>query len=591
MAPPACLAARRAGRTPLRSPPTIRRRDARIGDGWPADVPPLLRRIYAGRDAHDLETARPRLAGLHAPEGLSNIELASGLLADAIAHNARILVVGDFDCDGATACAVAVRGLRMLGARDVVHAVPHRIVHGYGLSPALVDALAPLQPGLLVTVDHGIACHAGIAAARERGWQVLVTDHHLPGDRLPSADAIVNPNLPGDPFPSKVLAGVGVIFYVLLALRARLRAQGAFDGPAPDLSVLLDLVAVGTVADLVPLDANNRALVAAGLRRLRSGQANPGLLALVEVSGREATRLTASDIGFAIGPRLNAAGRLEDMAIGIECLLTDDPAQARELARTLHDINAERRTVQQAMLDDAEAVVARLPAVASDSAGVCLHDPDWHPGVVGLVASKMKDALHRPVVAFAPAEPGSAQLRGSARSIPGLHIRDVLAAVDTAHPGLIERFGGHAMAAGLSLQAERYDAFVDAFRMQVTAMLDPALLRAEIVTDGALDPREFDIAHAIHLRDAGPWGQAFPEPVFDGEFTVVDWRIVGTRHLKLTLRLDGRAQPLSAIHFGGWRNVAPASRERLVYRLAPDDYRGGDAVQLVVEHREACVAG
>ncbi|MDC7807267.1 single-stranded-DNA-specific exonuclease RecJ [Luteimonas sp BLCC-B24] len=572
----------------MRPSPTIRRRDVRIGDGWPDHVPPLLRRIYAGRDAHDLDAARPRLAGLHPPEGLSNIGAASALLADAIARDARILVVGDFDCDGATACAVAVRGLRMLGARDVVHAVPHRILHGYGLSPSLVDALAPLEPALLVTVDHGIACHAGIAAARARGWPVLVTDHHLPGERLPAADAIVNPNLPGDPFPSKVLAGVGVIFYVLLALRARLRAQGAFEGPGPELSVLLDLVAVGTVADLVPLDANNRALVAAGLRRLRSGQANPGLLALAEVSGRDPARLTASDIGFAIGPRLNAAGRLEDMAIGIECLLTDDPAQARELARVLHEINAERRAVQQAMLDDAEAVVARLPPVSSDSAGVCLHDPDWHPGVVGLVASKMKDALHRPVVAFAPAEPGSAQLRGSARSIPGLHIRDVLAAVDTAQPGLIERFGGHAMAAGLTLPAERYEAFTEAFRAQVAAMLDPALLRAEIVTDGALDPREFDIVHALHLRDAGPWGQAFPEPVFDGEFAVVDWRIVGARHLKLTLRLDGCPQPLSAIHFGGWREVAPAARERLVYRLAPDEYRGGDAVQLVVEHREAC---
>lgn len=575
----------------MRPPPTIRRRDVRVGEGWPDHVPPLLRRIYAGRDAHDLDTARPRLAGLHAPEGLSNIDIASELLADAIARDARILVVGDFDCDGATACAVAVRGLRMLGARDVVHAVPHRIVHGYGLSPALVEALSPLEPALLLTVDHGIACHAGIAAARDRGWQVLVTDHHLPGERLPAANAIVNPNLPGDTFPSKVLAGVGVIFYVLLALRARLRAEGAFEGPVPDLSTLLDLVAVGTVADLVPLDANNRALVAAGLRRLRSGQGNPGLLALAEVSGREAARLTASDIGFAIGPRLNAAGRLEDMAIGIECLLTDDPVRARELARVLHDINAERRAVQQAMLEDAEALVARLPAVSSDSAGVCLHDPEWHPGVVGLVASKMKDALHRPVVAFAPAEPGSAQLRGSARSIPGLHIRDVLAAVDTAHPGLIDRFGGHAMAAGLSLSAAHHDAFADAFRTQVAAMLDPALLRAEILTDGALDPREFDITHALHLRDAGPWGQAFPEPVFDGEFAIVDWRIVGARHLKLSLRLDGCPHPLSAIHFGGWRNVAPAARERLVYRLAPDDYRGGDAVQLVVEHREACAPG
>lgn len=570
--------------------PRIRRREAVVGADWPAHVPPLLRRVFAARGASDLDTAQPRLSGLLSPAGLSNIDAATEMLAEAIARDARILVVGDFDCDGATACAVAVRGLRLLGARDVVHAVPHRIAHGYGLSPALVESLAPLAPALLVTVDHGIACHAGIAAAKARGWQVLVTDHHLPGDTLPPADAIVNPNLPGDAFPSKALAGVGVIFYVLLALRSRLRAAGALDGAGPDLAVLLDLVAVGTVADLVPLDTNNRALVAAGLRRLRAGQACHGLLALAEVSGRQLARLTAGDIGFALGPRLNAAGRLEDMAIGIECLLSDDPAQARELAGTLHGINAERRAVQEAMLDDAQAALASLAPVDPGSAGICLYDPDWHPGVVGLVASKMKDALHRSVVAFAPAEPGSDQLRGSARSIAGLHIRDVLAAVDSAHPGLIERFGGHAMAAGLSMHSSRLAAFAEAFRAQVAAVLDPALLAAEIVTDGALDPHEFDIVHARQLRDGGPWGQAFPEPVFDGEFTVIDWRIVGTRHLKLSLQPDGRGPPLSAIHFGGWRDVAPASRERVVYRLAPDDYRGGDAVQLLVEHRQALVS-
>ncbi|MEN5061602.1 single-stranded-DNA-specific exonuclease RecJ [Luteimonas sp. TWI1416] len=569
-----------------RPPPTIRRRDSAPGGDWPETVPALLRRIYAARGAHDLQAAQPRLAGLLPPDALSNIDAAAALLADAIAQGRRILVVGDFDCDGATACAVAVRGLRMLGARNVVHAVPNRIVHGYGLSPGLVDALAPLAPALLVTVDHGIACHAGVAAAKARGWQVLVTDHHLPGEALPPADAIVNPNLPGDRFQSKALAGVGVIFYVLLALRRCLREVGAFAGAAPDLSSLLDLVAVGTVADLVPLDVNNRALVAAGLRRLRNGQGCPGLQALIDVSGRQAARLTTGDIGFGVAPRINAAGRLEDMAIGIECLLTDDAAQAHTLAATLHAINAERRAVQQSMLDDAEAAVASRPPVDPATIGVCLHDPQWHPGVVGLVASKMKDALHRPVIAFAPAEPGGDQLRGSARSIPGLHIRDVLAAVDVAQPGLIERFGGHAMAAGLSLRLEALPAFERAFGQAVAGMLDPALLRAEIVTDGALGPGEFDIVHAAHLRDAGPWGQGFPEPLFDGEFAVVDWRVVGGRHLKLSLRLDGRPATVDAIHFGAWREVAPAPRERIVYRLAPDDYRGGDAVQLLVEHRE-----
>ncbi len=568
-----------------REAPVIRRRDAAIADGWPSTVPPLLRRIYASRGAHDLASAQPRLAQLLPPDGLSNMAAATDLLAGAIVRGERILVVGDFDCDGATACAVAVRGLRMLGAVDVVHAVPNRVTHGYGLSPALVDSLAHLAPSLLVTVDHGIACHAGIAAAKTLGWQVLVTDHHLPGEALPPADAIVNPNLPGDTFPSKVLAGVGVIFYVLMALRARLRGQGDARAAAADLGSLLDLVAVGTVADLVPLDANNRALVSAGLRRLRARRGCAGLHALVEIAGREAARLTAADIGFALGPRINAAGRLEDMAIGIECLLSDDAAHARELADTLHQINAERRAVQQSMLDDAEAALARTTPVEAAGAGVCLFDPDWHPGVVGLVASKMKDALHRPVIAFAPAEPDSDQLRGSARSIPGLHIRDVLAAVDVAHPQLIERFGGHAMAAGLTLRRDHLDAFTAAFGAAVDRLLDPALLRAEILTDGALQAEEFDIVHAAHLRDAGPWGQGFPEPQFDGEFAVVDWRVVGTRHLKLTLRLDGHPKPLSAIHFGGWRDVAPAAREHVVYRLAPDDYRGGDAVQLVVEHR------
>ncbi|MEF3081455.1 single-stranded-DNA-specific exonuclease RecJ [Luteimonas sp. SMYT11W] len=564
----------------------MRRREAAVGEDWPSTVPSLLRRIYAARGAHDLDAAQPKLAGLLPPDALSNIDVATELLADAIRKGERILVVGDFDCDGATACAVAVRGLRMLGARDIVHAVPNRITHGYGLSPALVESLAPLAPSLLVTVDHGIACHAGIAAAKALGWRVLVTDHHLPGIELPPADAIVNPNLPGDTFPSKMLAGVGVIFYVLMALRARLRGQGDARAAEADLGSLLDLVAVGTVADLVPLDANNRALVSAGLRRLRARRGCAGLNALIEVAGRDAARLTAADIGFAVGPRINAAGRLEDMAIGIECLLSDDGAHARDLAATLHQINAERRAVQQSMLDDAEAAVAGQPPVDPASAGVCLFDADWHPGVVGLVASKMKDALHRPVIAFAPAEPDSDQLRGSARSIPGLHIRDVLAAVDAAHPGLIERFGGHAMAAGLTLQRDRLDAFTEAFRATVEQMLDPALLRAEILTDGALRGDEFDIVHAAHLRDAGPWGQGFPEPQFDGEFAVVDWRVVGARHLKLTLRLDGHPKPLSAIHFGGWREIAPSARERIVYRLAPDDYRGGDAVQLVVEHRE-----
>lgn len=565
----------------------IHRRGGDIGDAWPAHIPSLLRRIYSARGARDEASARPRLANLLPPDGLLDIDVATAMLADGIANERHILVVGDFDCDGATACAVAVRGLRMLGATRVSHAVPNRMVHGYGLSTALVAELAALKPDLLLTVDHGIACHAGIAAAKAQGWQVLVTDHHLPGDALPIADAIVNPNRRGDPFASKMLAGVGVIFYVLLALRQRLRASGKACGDA-DLTTLLDLVAVGTVADLVPLDANNRALVSAGLRRLRAGQGCAGLRGLIDVSRRDAATLSTADIGFAVAPRINAAGRLEDMALGIECLLTDDPHTARELAQALDAINTERRAVQEQMVDDADLALASLPdALETSRATHCLHHDDWHPGVIGLVASKLKERLHRPVVAFAPAEPGSDMMRGSARSIPGFHIRDALAVVDALHPGLIERFGGHAMAAGMTLRRDHLDAFEAAFAKAAAVMLDPAVLSDILDSDGELRGEEFTIGTAIALRDGGPWGQGFPEPLFDGIFDVLSWRPVGTRHLKLELGVDGRR--LSAIHFGGWTGTPPPYRARIAYRLESDDYRGGDAIQLVVVHRE--VAG
>lgn len=555
---------------------------------WPAHVPPLLQRVYAMRGIDDPQQAQPRLGNLLPPRSLDGIPGAVGLLANAIAERRRILVVGDFDCDGATAVAVAMRGLRMLGAENLGYAVPDRMTHGYGLSPLLVEELAARKPDLLLTVDHGIACHAGIRAAKAHGWQVLVTDHHLPGKTLPPADAIVNPNLPGDAFASKALAGVGVIFYVLLALRGYLRDSGRLE-TVPDLSRLLDLVAVGTVADLVPLDANNRALVSAGLRRLRAGQGCAGLRTLIEVSGRQASRLSAGDIGFAVAPRINAAGRLEDMAIGIECLLTDDEAQARELAGILNGINAERRGLQAGMTEEAERALAATGSSAGEetAAAICLFDPDWHPGVIGLVASKLKEKAHRPVIAFAPSEPGSTLLRGSARSIPGFHIRDALAAVDSHHPGLLDKFGGHAMAAGLSIGAANLATFQQAFAEHAEAALTADMLQSVIESDGELQPHEFDHVHACALRDGGPWGQGFPEPLFDGEFDVVDWRVVGQRHLKLTLRLQGRREPLGAIHFGGWNDAAPASRVHLAYRLMPDDYRGGQAIQLVVEHLRA----
>ena len=564
----------------------IRRREPGPPGDWPERYPELLRRLYAARGAAGPEQAQPRLADLPSPDAMPGIEAAIALLEDAIASDRRIVVVADFDCDGATACATGVRGLRVLGARNVAYAVPNRAVHGYGLTPALVAELVGLEPELLVTVDHGIACHAGIAAARARGWDVLVTDHHLPGETLPDANAIVNPALPGHDFGSRALAGVGVLFYLLLALRKKLREAGRLPSPEPDLSALLDLVAVGTVADLVPLDACNRALASAGLRRLRTGKGNPGLNALAQVAGRELATLTATDIGFGIAPRINAAGRLEDMTVGIECLLCDDPVRALELATALDAINRERRALQQHTTDEAEAAFAGLsndwdsPPVA-----LSLFDPEWHAGVVGLVASKLAQRAHRPAVVFAPAQPGSDELRGSARSIPGLHIRDVLAAVDAARPGLIERFGGHAMAAGLTLQSSKLAAFETALREAVAAMLDPAVLQAELWTDGELEPSQFDRATADLLRDGGPWGQGWPEPLFDGTFDVLAWRVVGERHLKLELGHDGRR--LNAIHFGGWDGAEPPRRVRIAYRLQADDWRGGDAVQLVVEHREA----
>lgn len=548
---------------------------------WPAHWPPLLRRVHAARGSHGGGDAMPRLSSLPPPDGMRGLEQGVAVLREAIRHDRHIVVTADFDCDGATACAVAVRGLRMLGARRVSYAVPDRVVHGYGLTPALVADIAPLQPDLLLTVDHGIACHAGIDAARARGWRVVVTDHHLPGDTLPNADALIDPNQPGDAFASKALAGVGVLFYLLLALRAAARAAGEPGGDA-DLATLLDLVAVGTVADMVPLDAANRALVGAGLRRIREGRACAGLQALMAVAGREPSRLTTADIGFGIAPRINAAGRLEDMRVGIECLLTDDPTQAQDLAASLHAINAARRELQDDMVD---AAIASVDAAAGATAlAPCLFREDWHAGVVGLVASKLKEKLHRPVLAFAPSGNGDGLLRGSARSIAGFHMRDAIALVDAREPGLVARFGGHAMAAGLTLAEDALARFAAAIE-QVAAELGVAgLLQPAIDSDGSLPADALDIAHAIALRDGGAWGQGYPEPAFDDDFALVDFKQVGERHLRLRVRREGRT--LTAMHFSGWDGTPPPANLRLVYRLTPDDWRGGDAVQLIVLHRQ-----
>jgi single-stranded-DNA-specific exonuclease len=576
-------------------PPRILRRQVpELGD-WPEHVPGVLRRIYAARGVLSHAESELRLVDLLPPDTLGGIEAASTLLADAIRSDRRIVIVGDFDCDGATGTAVGVRGLRLLGTRNVDYQVPHRVRHGYGLSPALVDAMLPLRPELVVTVDNGIACHAGVAAARALGWQVLITDHHLPGAELPDANAIVNPNCTGDGFPSKALAGVGVLFYLLLATRRMLRGQGWFDdarfaGAVPDLSTLLDLVAVGTVADMVALDANNRRMVAAGLQRMRRGQCQPGLRALAEVAGRRIEQITTSDIGFAIGPRLNAAGRLEDMALGIECLLADDATRALELAQVLDGINAERRGLQQVMVEDADELMQR--ATDPDANAICVFDESWHPGVIGLVASKLKDRLHRPVIAFAPAgfngdDHDNDDLRGSARSIAGFHIRDALVAVDAAQPGMITRFGGHAMAAGLSLPRSHLAGFTAAFVAHAGATLDPALLQQDVLSDGPLVASEISRDTAQALRMAGPWGQGFAEPVFDGEFDVLDWRLVGQKHLKLKLRAHGADTILNAIQFGGWSDSPAPQRVHVAYQLDLDDYRDRNGVQLLVRHLEA----
>lgn len=569
--------------------PVLRRRPPVRTDGWGDAVHPVVARVLAARGLDGPEAARLSLRGLLDPARLGGMDAAVDLLLQALDQGWHVRVVGDFDCDGATGTAVAVRGLRRLGAAQVDFDVPHRMRHGYGLSPALVEAWTPPLPQLVLTVDNGISSHAGVRAARARGMRVLVTDHHLPGAELPEADAIVNPNLPGDGFPSKHLAGVGVVFYLLLALRARLRACGRLAaGAEPELADLLDLVALGTVADLVPLDRNNRILVAAGLARMRQGRLCPGLRALVEVSGRELARLGAADLGFALGPRINAAGRLEDMRLGIRCLLTEDPREAQEAALCLNAINAERRERQQAMLEDAEAALeAQDGRIVQGEVGVSLFSPDWHAGVVGLVASRMKERLHRPVVAFAPADEAGegAWLRGSARSIEGFHLRDALADVAAREPGLIERFGGHAMAAGLTLQRERLPRFAEVFDACARSRVDAAMLRAEVLSDGELGPGEIQRELAEALIAAGPWGQGFPEPLFDGEFEVLDWRVVGERHLQMTLRQPGHAQPLRAIEFGGWDGVPPPARVLLAYQLGLDDFRDRRGVQMLVRHR------
>ncbi|HEY4128193.1 MAG TPA: single-stranded-DNA-specific exonuclease RecJ [Gammaproteobacteria bacterium] len=557
----------------------------------PDTLHPLLRRLYAARGIVDATALDLALAALADYRQLGGMDAAVAMLAKALAGQQRILVVGDFDADGATSTALLVRVLRRFGAEHVDYLVPNRFEYGYGLTPEIVVLAAERKPDLIITVDNGISSHAGVTEARSRGIKVLVTDHHLPGATLPEADAILNPNLPGDAFPSKSLAGVGVVFYLLAALRANLNDSGWFtqrDFVAPNLAEYLDIVALGTVADMVSLDHNNRVLVTEGLRRIRAGRCIPAIRALMQIGKRDLKRAAASDLGFAVGPRLNAAGRLTDMSLGIECLLTDDEVRAHELAAKLDELNHERRDIEAKMQQEALAVLAHLDFNADDPSlpmALSLFNEDWHQGVVGLVASKVKDRMNRPVIAFARADDGS--YKGSARSVKSMHVRDALEAISTRHPGLITKFGGHAMAAGLTLEAGRFEAFRDAFEHEARRWLTAADLEGVLLSDGELPADDFSLGTAELLRSSGPWGQAFPEPLFDGEFRLLDRRVVGTGHLKLVLEHhDGLC--CEAIAFGQVGEDIPASCQRVRIAFKPDvnEYRGERRLQLLVEYIE-----
>lgn len=572
------------------SGPVIARREAPPRVVWAleqAGVPTLLARLFAARGVRSADELDDGLALLLPPATLTGAAAAAKRLADAIERRQRICIVADYDCDGATACAVAIRGLALLGAprEALAYVVPDRAVHGYGLTPAIVDLAAPQRPDVLMTVDNGIASLEGVAHARASGMAVVVTDHHLPAQQdgrivLPEADVIVNPNQPGCGFGSKNLAGVGVMFYVLLALRGELRERGAFSAEAqPRLDTLLDLVALGTVADVVKLDANNRRLVAQGLRRIRAGRMQPGVAALFAAAGRDPRRASAFDFGFALGPRINAAGRLADMTLGIECLLTDDANRAAELARLLDGINRERRELESGMREQAEAQLESLMPQGDPPPALAIFDEGFHEGVVGIVAARLKDRVHRPTFVFARGQDGL--LKGSGRSIPGFHLRDALDLISKRHPGVLRRFGGHAMAAGATLAAVDLPTFAAAFAQVAHEWLDEATLARTLLTDGPLDAALFDTA-TVRSLDAQVWGQAFEPPVFCDEVEIVSQRLVGERHLKLSVRHGGALR--DAIWFG--RSEPLASRVRLAYRLSVDEYNGRERVQMVVEGGE-----
>lgn len=553
---------------------------------------PLLQRIYSARGVQHGRELQYQLAHLLKPN-FKGLPEAVGLLADAVVAQAKIIIVGDFDADGATSSALAVLALRAMGLSNVDFLVPNRFEYGYGLTPEIVAVAAAMQPDIIITVDNGISSIEGVNTAHELGIAVIVTDHHLPGAELPDADAIVNPNQPGCEFPSKNLAGVGVIFYVMNALRAELRQIGWFEENGitePNMASFLDLVALGTVADVVPLDHNNRILVAQGLERIRAGRCRPGIKAMLEVAGKQAHKLVASDFGFALGPRLNAAGRLDDMSLGIQCLLCENESLAREMAAQMDELNRDRKAIESGMQQEAMGMLQKvLQADEKDMPwGVCLFDETWHQGVIGILASRIKDKYHRPTIVFA--EVGDGEIKGSARSVPGLHIRDALDAIATRYPHLLQKFGGHAMAAGMSLTRNNFVEFAQAFDDEVRRQLTDADLQAIIISDGELIPQDFSFQLAAQLRDAGPWGQHFPEPVFDGEFFLLQQRKVGEKHLKMTLAFDAQGQQLiDAIAFNVDTDIWPdlkIQRVRVAYKLDINEFRGNTNLQLVVDYLE-----
>ena len=559
------------------------------GVDLPADLPPLLQRLYASRGVRSAQELERSVKGMLPWTQLTGVEKAVEMLHEAFEKGLHIVVVGDFDADGATSTALSVLALRALGYGNVSYLVPNRFEDGYGLSPEVVDQAHARGAQMIMTVDNGISSHAGVDHAHALGIPVLVTDHHLPGETLPAAEAIVNPNLRDCDFPSKSLAGVGVAFYLMLALRTFLRDKGWFDArgiAAPNLAELLDLVALGTVADVVPLDANNRILTWQGLSRIRAGKCRPGIKALLEIANRDPQKLAASDLGFALGPRLNAAGRLDDMSVGVALLLCDNIGEARVLANELDALNQTRKEIEQGMQAEALTLCQQLER-SSDTlpGGLAMYHPQWHQGVVGILASRIKERFHRPVIAFAPT--GDGTLKGSGRSIQGLHMRDALERLDTLYPGLILKFGGHAMAAGLSLEEARFEEFQQRFGELVTEWLDPSLLQGEVVSDGPLAATEMSMEVAQMLRDAGPWGQMFPEPLFDGRFRLLQQRLVGERHLKVMVEPVGGGPLLDGIAFNVDTSIWPDNGVRevqLAYKLDINEFRGNRSLQLIIDH-------